>query len=573
MKLKRLKLLSAFRGLHEGFEMEFNFVEQNRKQPVSPVCFVGLNGSGKSNVLEVLAEIFYYLEIYHQAKREDIFAEEKGSRESQTFYSPFGFEISYILPIVTFKQQNIPWPELIEEWERSKVDPVFEIRKEKHQLPVIVAHINSKRILLENSDYNRNLAILPAHIVAYSSGMNELLSNPYIKLDLHYFDSINDKKRVMNRTDLNLNRFFYLNYDANKFITVCNWLFDFDGYPEKERKEKRALDFGAINLSELKNRLGINDLKKFRISLKLSKLKSEKEYLPLGLNTTLRDLEKCATFVNKIEKTNLKYEDQLEVDLFFWVNRATKEAFRHKFGRAVDLFRRFYFLNLLNIQHISESKRKAIAEAKAGSYENLSDELPKTEASQKTFNLSDITFTKRGAEVFYRKLSDGEHQLLHVINAILAMDTNGTLFLFDEPETHLNPDWRSKFIDLMNKSIHGNRKQEILLTTHSPYIVSDCRREQVYKFSRGRDGKVKTPLNPEINTFGASVHIISQEVFDKEETISELAQRTIEEIEKMPMDSRENIQKAKEASRVLGESPEKVLLFRKIIMKEEELKD
>ena len=46
----------------------------------------------------------------------------------------------------------------------------------------------------------------------------------------------------------------------------------------------------------------------------------------------------------------------------------------------------------------------------------------------------------------------------------------------------------------------------------------------------------------------------------------------IENIRSMPLNSLEQILAAKEAARVLGESVEKVMLFREIILKEEELK-
>jgi hypothetical protein len=50
-----------------------------------------------------------------------------------------------------------------------------------------------------------------------------------------------------------------------------------------------------------------------------------------------------------------------------------------------------------------------------------------------------------------------------------------------------------------------------------------------------------------------------------------MALAKIEEIKQMPMGSTDQILAAKEASRILGESPEKVLLFRELILKEDEL--
>ena len=61
MKIIRLKFTSDFKGLKKDFEIIFDEKNDNIKS-FEPICFVGLNGSGKSNILEALADIFYYLE-------------------------------------------------------------------------------------------------------------------------------------------------------------------------------------------------------------------------------------------------------------------------------------------------------------------------------------------------------------------------------------------------------------------------------------------------------------------------------------------------------------------------------
>lgn len=148
------------------------------------------------------------------------------------------------------------------------------------------------------------------------------------------------------------------------------------------------------------------------------------------------------------------------------------------------------------------------------------------------------------------------------------MDTEGTLFILDEPETHLNPEWRSKFVTLLNQSVKGNsREQDIILTSHSPFIISDCKKHRVFIFKKGEN-----PFNPKINTFGTSVGILTDEIFGKKETISDFSIKEIERIKNMPLESLQDIQNAKEASRVVGESAEKVLLFRQLILRENELK-
>jgi restriction system-associated AAA family ATPase len=560
MKIRRIKILSSFRGLPAGYEVLINNGQTRNSTGITPICFVGLNGSGKSNVLELIAEIFYYLETYHKAQKERL----------KPFKTSFGFEIDYELPRLYVMSARTSWDELNSHLNESKSNPIIKITKQTNQYPQISALVNDKYLTLKNIDNDRNEGILPARIVAYSSGMNELLSNPFIKMDFNYYDDLKAKTGI---DSLIMNRMFFLNYDSNKFIAVSNFLFDADDYDmEIFTESQKATDFGGIDLSLIKNELGIKDLQYFVVNLKLKKNVKESDFLHSTLNIALDNLEKCATFVNKSTRET-KNDEFLDVELVYWVNKSTKEAFRHYFKTAYELFRVFYFFQLLNTELISQDTIRTVIAAKAGAYDNLSDELPKHEAGNLVFRISGITFCKQNnSQLHYRKLSDGEHQLLQVFGSLLLMDTAGSLFLLDEPETHFNPDWRSKFVNIANESISKERDQEIIITTHSPYIVSDCKRESVYIFQKNPDGTLSQPKSPDINTFGTSINILSDVVFGKDDTISELSKKKINEIRNMPLENLENIQAAKEASRVLGESVEKVLLFKELITKESVLK-
>ena len=570
MILKRVKLLTAFRGLPAGYEIRLNPRADKAGRAFEPICFVGLNGSGKSNVLEMITEIFYYLETYHKAEKTKL----------STFKTSYGFEIDYHLPKVTFDSARVPWDELSQMWDDLNGDPIIRIIKPKNEYPIISAIFPRKEITLKNKDNNRNSALLPSRVIAYSSGMNELLSNPFIKIDFQYFDELESKVDDARLSTLDMNRLFYLNYDSNKYISISNFLFDADDFDisKFEDKDSKATDFGGINLTHIKKALSLDDIASFSICLKMSKKISDDidiekiNFLPAELNLSIDKLKKCTPFIRE-EKRKTKSEAFWEVKLFFWINKATKNAFRYYFKTAYELYRQLYFLQLMNNKLISKNLRDTIGKAESRTSEHLSELLPKFETEKLVFYVSDIAFKKKhGDKIFYRNLSDGEHQLLQILGSLLLMDHPGALFLFDEPETHYNPDWRSKFVDMIHKSIDKAREQELLLTTHSPFIVSDCRKENVFKFVRTQQGKILPPQLPEINTFGTSVSILTERIFDKEDTISEMSKKVIDSIRKMPLRTLEDIQKAKEASREIGESVEKILLFRELLLKENELK-
>ncbi|MGY0039660.1 AAA family ATPase [Pedobacter sp. NJ-S-72] len=84
--------------------------------------------------------------------------------------------------------------------------------------------------------------------------------------------------------------------------------------------------------------------------------------------------------------------------------------------------------------------------------------------------------------MYNKSLSDGEHQFLHAMGICLLFRNSNSLFLMDEPETHFNPDWRSKFISTLKDCLDQKNQtylSELLITSHSPFIVSDCFQENV----------------------------------------------------------------------------------------------
>lgn len=64
------------------------------------------------------------------------------------------------------------------------------------------------------------------------------------------------------------------------------------------------------------------------------------------------------------------------------------------------------------------------------------------------FDLFKLNKEKSNDRMFLKAFSDGEHQFLHIMGICLVLKDKNTLLLLDEPETHFNPEWRSKFVSL-----------------------------------------------------------------------------------------------------------------------------
>lgn len=94
-----------------------------------------------------------------------------------------------------------------------------------------------------------------------------------------------------------------------------------------------------------------------------------------------------------------------------------------------------------------------------------------------------VRLKKNDGSVTFRELSEGEQQLLTVLGLLRFTAENESLFLLDEPDTHLNPRWSVDYISYLKQFIASGTEKEktshILLTTHNPLAIAELDREQV----------------------------------------------------------------------------------------------
>ncbi len=542
MKLKRIKLLSPFRGLPADYEINFNHSLVTNEQ-IEPICFVGLNGSGKSNALEVVAEMFYYLENFNRSSKKDL----------DNFKTAFGFELDYYLPKLTLAGAGFTWDKLGElSFDDLDQNQLVIVSKPVKALPTVKLSFNEKEIEVKDF-YNNGLSkVLPNHIIGYSSGLNELVSNPFVKLNFEYYEDLKRKKNKAVDSKLEMNRFQFLDYNVSKLITVSNFIFDKALSPLGETKD----------LSVLKTEIEINELSGFSIQLSIKKPKTFEKYLPDELESAIDSFKSIdALFDEENSSTSRHHFTKLSFN--FTMNEATLTGFREKFNSADRLFRVLYFFQTLNIEKISRNISKTVKSAKSGTSENLSDLIPKHEIEKQLFHLGNISFKKEGVTdpIYYKHLSDGEHQLLQVLGSIILLDSTSTLFLLDEPETHFNPEWRSKFIWLINECLKTNptvvdREQEILLTTHSPFMISDSKKSNVVWLKADkRDG----PEEVTINTYGTSVTNLIKEFFGKQRQIADVSWKNM--LEDLKSD---DINELNDSLSKYGDSHEKAMILQKL---------
>jgi ABC-type multidrug transport system ATPase subunit len=81
-------------------------------------------------------------------------------------------------------------------------------------------------------------------------------------------------------------------------------------------------------------------------------------------------------------------------------------------------------------------------------------------------------------------LSEGEQQLLMVLGLLRFTKEDESLFLLDEPDTHLNPAWSLKYLDLVSAFVGDQKSSHILIATHDPLVIAGLEREQVQLMQR-----------------------------------------------------------------------------------------
>lgn len=90
----------------------------------------------------------------------------------------------------------------------------------------------------------------------------------------------------------------------------------------------------------------------------------------------------------------------------------------------------------------------------------------------------------------FRELSEGEQQLITVLGLLRFTRDDESLFLLDEPDTHLNPAWGMEYLSFLQDvagldwkkiELKGKKSQNshIVLATHNPLVISSLDKTQI----------------------------------------------------------------------------------------------
>jgi predicted ATPase len=131
-----------------------------------------------------------------------------------------------------------------------------------------------------------------------------------------------------------------------------------------------------------------------------------------------------------------------------------------------------------------------------------------------------VRLKKNDGTVTFRELSEGEQQLLTVLGLLRFTAESESLFLLDEPDTHLNPRWAVDYLSYLRRFAGQNdgdrENSHILITTHNPLAIAELEKEQVQilQLSQDKDDRKIVAVHPELDPRGQGyAAIVTSDMF------------------------------------------------------------
>jgi len=153
---------------------------------------------------------------------------------------------------------------------------------------------------------------------------------------------------------------------------------------------------------------------------------------------------------------------------------------------------------------------------------------------------------------------DNNKQQIHLSNGEIVLfiyyyficKYNNPIIIIDEIDLYLHPDIIRKIIYIFVNCISGsNIFKNIILTTHSPFILSDIPKENIIFLKDGEN--VSDEVG--IDTFGANIHtLLSHGFFMEDGLMGEFAKKRINEVIKFLNDKDSEIKDKDEAKNIIN---------------------
>lgn len=315
---------------------------------------------------------------------------------------------------------------------------------------------------------------LPKYLFAYYSGPSDRLENYFRKHRTDFY-----RRLLKDQLDLkgDIRPLFYAKPFHSQFVLLAFFL------KEQGDKEQRFL----------REHLGIEGLDSVHFVMRKPSWAKSKDELFWGASGLVRQ------FLDELYPYALapvKVTRQEDMSL---TGSNIRNEFFHLFLPSVDSLRQFArdlspdeFFKMLESTLLSEIISEVHIRVKVAS----SDEP--------------LTF---------RELSEGEQQLLTVLGLLKFTGGKDSLFLLDEPDTHLNPAWAVKYLKFLRDFVLNHETSHLLMVTHHPLAIAELEKGQLQVMKRQDVSGVVASM-PDESPRGMGINLILRsEMFDLKTTL------------------------------------------------------
>ncbi|NQV28718.1 MAG: AAA family ATPase [Rhodopirellula sp.] len=301
---------------------------------------------------------------------------------------------------------------------------------------------------------------LPSHIFTYYSGKSERLESLFQEHQQRYIEDLNDFSDAVDPYSL-LRRLFYCRHPHSKLVLLACLL-----APEKPLKDilhdLRIEDVDSVLFTlkkpyRLSGRLSETNIKRGDNRFWFDRTRFTEEFLG-----KLWDLATAP--IDHTDEKTIDFRGRTEPQEVLYLFLKDREALQELKDHIGDSYRFFQYVE--------------------GSY--IADLLDDVQIFVQHKNADDL--------LSFEQLSEGELQLLTVLGLMRITHQDQCLFLLDEPDTHLNPIWKLRYFDEIEKVLKQDEDEiiqgdsQIIITTHDPMMIGSLKKEQV-RVLRTHDGK------------------------------------------------------------------------------------
>lgn len=302
---------------------------------------------------------------------------------------------------------------------------------------------------------------LPSHIFTYYSGKSERLESLFQEHQQRYIENLNDFGEEVDSDSL-LRRLFYCRHPHSKLVLLACLL-----APEKPLKDilrdLRIEDVDSVLFTlkkpyRLSGELSVTDIKHGDNRFWFDRTRFTEEFLD-----KLWDLATAP--IDHTDEKTIDFRGRTEPQEVLYLFLKDRKALQELKDHVGDSYRFFQYVE--------------------GSY--IADLLDDVQIFVQHKYADDL--------LSFEQLSEGELQLLTVLGLMRITHQDQCLFLLDEPDTHLNPIWKLRYFDEIEKVLKQDEDEilqgdsQIIITTHDPMMIGSLKKEQV-RVLRTQDGKI-----------------------------------------------------------------------------------